>query len=84
MSKNQSTLRDRILEASRNVLFSKGYDSLSMRKIGKDIGVSATSIYLYFKNKDHLVHTIIEESVEELSASIEQGGGTSERNHSQV
>lgn len=73
MSKNQSTLRDRILEASRKVLFSKGYDALSMRKIGKEIGVSATSIYLYFKNKDHLVHTIIEESVEELSASIEKG-----------
>ncbi len=75
MSNNQSSLRDKILEASRNVLFTKGYDALSMRKIGKEIGVSATSIYLYFKNKDHLVHTIIEESVEELSEAIEKGAG---------
>lgn len=71
MSKTEITLRDKILEASRNVLFTKGYDALSMRKIASATDVSATSIYLYFKNKDHLVHTIIEESVEELSAAIE-------------
>lgn len=53
-------------------MFTKGYSSLSMRKIAKEIGVSATSIYLYFENKDHLVHTLIEESVEELSRAIEQ------------
>ncbi len=75
MSQKEFTLRDKILEASRSVLFSKGYDALSMRKIATATGVSATSIYLYFKNKDHLVHTIIEESVEELSETIEFGAG---------
>ena len=73
MSKTEITLREKILEASRRVLFTKGYDALSMRKIASATGVSATSIYLYFKNKDHLVHTIIEESVEELSTAIESG-----------
>lgn len=55
------------------MLFTYGYDALSMRKIASATGVTATSIYLYFKNKDHLVHTIIEESVEELSSAIEKG-----------
>lgn len=64
-------LREKILETSRHLLFTEGYSSLSMRKIGSIIGVSATSIYLYFENKDHLVHTLIEESVEELSSYIE-------------
>ncbi|MEQ9264957.1 MAG: TetR/AcrR family transcriptional regulator [Balneolaceae bacterium] len=64
-------LREKILETSRHLLFTEGYASLSMRKIGNLIGVSATSIYLYFENKDHLVHTLIEESVEELSSCIE-------------
>ncbi len=73
MPKTELTLRDKILDASRNVLFSSGYEALSMRKIATITGVSATSIYLYFKNKDHLVHTIIEESVEELSVAIEKG-----------
>ena len=71
MSNQEITLREKILEASRKVLFTSGYDFLSMRKIATASGVSATSIYLYFKNKDHLVHTIIEESVEELSTAIE-------------
>ena len=72
MSEPEISLRERILETSRKFLFSDGYSSLSMRKIAKEIGVSATSIYLYFENKDHLIHTLIEESVEELSTSIEQ------------
>lgn len=65
-------LRDEILEISRSMLFEDGYKSLSMRKIAKKAGVSATSIYLYFENKDHLLHTLIEESVEDLSRHIEK------------
>ncbi len=64
-------LRDQILEISRHMLFKEGYRSLSMRKIAKQANVTATSIYLYFENKDHLLHTLIEESVEDLSQFIE-------------
>lgn len=73
MSEEEKSLRERILDTSRHLLFTEGYSSLSMRKIAKEVGASATSIYLYFENKDHLVHTLIEESVEELSVFIEQG-----------
>ena len=72
MSEIEISLRDKILDTSRHLLFNKGYTSLSMRSIAKEVGVSATSIYLHFDNKDHLLHTIIEESVEELSTSIEE------------
>jgi AcrR family transcriptional regulator len=72
MSEEELSLRDRILEASRSYLFTDGYSSLSMRKIAGETGVSATSIYLYFENKDHLVHTLIEESVEDLSVALEK------------
>lgn len=64
-------LRDQILDISRHLLFEEGYKSLSMRKIAKHADVTATSIYLYFENKDHLLHTLIEESVENLSRFIE-------------
>lgn len=64
-------LRDQILDISRHLLYEEGYKSLSMRKIAKQANVSATSIYLYFENKDHLLHTLIEESVEDLSRYIE-------------
>ncbi len=72
MDNKEITLRDKILETSRRQLFVEGHKSLSMRGIAKKVGVSATSIYLYFENKDHLLHTLIEESVEDLSSTIEQ------------
>lgn len=67
----ENPLRDQILNISRHMLFKDGYTSLSMRRIAKQANVSATSIYLYFENKDHLLHTLIEESVEDLSRFIE-------------
>ncbi|MFA5670318.1 MAG: TetR/AcrR family transcriptional regulator [Balneolaceae bacterium] len=72
MDKKELNLREKILETSRHLLFTEGHKSLSMRNIAKKVGVSATSIYLYFDNKDALIHTLIEESVEELSSSIER------------
>jgi len=71
MSTEKDSLREKILTTSRHLLFNEGHTSLSMRGIAKKVGVSATSIYLHFDNKDHLLHTLIEESVEELSVSIE-------------
>lgn len=65
-------LRDQILNNSRHILYKDGYKSLSMRKIARKAEVTATSIYLYFENKDHLLHTLIEESVEDLSTHIEE------------
>ena len=38
----------------------------AVRKIAKEIGYSATTIYLHFKNKDQLVHSLIEEGVSRL------------------
>lgn len=72
MDINQLNLRDKILVISRHLLFTKGANALSMRKIANKVGVSATSIYLHFENKNELIHTLIDESINELGASIEQ------------
>lgn len=71
MSQKEESLREKILNTSRHLLYEEGHTALSMRGIAKKVGVTATSIYLHFDNKDHLLHTLIEESVEELSVSIE-------------
>jgi len=72
MNEKDLPLREKILDISRHLLYTDGHTSLSMRGIAKEVGVSATSIYLHFDNKDHLLHTLIEESVEALSVSIEE------------
>ena len=76
MAETELSLREKILETTRRLLFSDGFQAISMRKIAHKIGVSATSIYLHFENKDHLAHTLIEESVEELSTAIERSAAS--------
>ena len=62
----ETDLRRVILDSTRHLLVRDGYKSLSMRKIARDIGYSATSIYLHFENKDALIHTLIEEGMDRL------------------
>src|SRR5690606_31900972 len=59
-------LRRRILDTTRRLLLDEGYASLSMRKIGRAVGFSATSLYLYFENKDALFHALIDEGMAQL------------------
>jgi AcrR family transcriptional regulator len=54
-------LRSATLDATRTLLVRDGYESLSMRKIAAEVGCSVSSIYLYFANKDELVHALIDE-----------------------
>jgi AcrR family transcriptional regulator len=54
-------LRSATLDATRTLLLREGYENLSMRKIAAAVGCSVSSIYLYFANKDELVHALIDE-----------------------
>lgn len=65
-------LRRLILDTTRQLLTSDGYASLSMRRIARQIGYSATSIYLHYENKDQLVHALIDEGVEMLHDLLER------------
>lgn len=59
-----------ILDEARRVLVEQGYTDLSMRKIAAAIGVTPTSIYLYFKNKDALLHALIDEGMSRLHGEL--------------
>lgn len=71
-SSNQG-LQRQILDTARRLLISDGYAHLSMRKIAREIGYSATSIYLHFENKDELVHALIDEGVAQLHSRLLEG-----------
>lgn len=66
------SLREDILEVSRNLLVKDGFGKMSMRKIANRAGVSATSIYLHFQNKDELLLALIETSIAKLSSALEK------------
>lgn len=64
------SLRNEILEVSKDLLVEHGFGKLSMRNIAKRANVTATSIYLHFDNKDDLLLTLIEESIKHLKEEL--------------
>lgn len=59
--REKEELRTRILEAARDILSEEGLDALSMRAIAERIEYSPATIYLYFRDKDDLIRTVVGE-----------------------
>ncbi len=55
-------LRQRIVDAARELFVSEGYENVSMRKIAEKIDYSPTTIYLYFEDKAALLHSVCEKT----------------------
>jgi AcrR family transcriptional regulator len=63
-------LRRAILDTARHLLVEEGYNNLSMRKIARAVGCSATSIYLHFESKDALIHALIDRGMQQLHEAL--------------
>lgn len=59
--RREGDLRTAVLDAARQLLVRDGYRDLSMRDVARAVGCSVSSIYLYFANKDALVHALMDE-----------------------
>jgi len=64
--REREALRQRILEAARQLFRQQDYSSVTLRKIAERIEYSPTTIYLYFKDKHALVMELIAEGFELL------------------
>jgi AcrR family transcriptional regulator len=53
-----SGLKPAILDAARKLCFSEGVDGISARKIARQVGCSATAIYLHYENVDDVLHSL--------------------------
>ncbi|WP_460697377.1 TetR/AcrR family transcriptional regulator [Nocardia thraciensis] len=64
-------LREEILEATRDLMARTGNaDSVSIREVGKIVGVSAPSIYRHFADKETLIDAALAQVFENLDAAI--------------
>ena len=61
-----------ILKAAGNLFSKKGYDSVTMREIAKEAGCSHTTIYLYFKDKEMLLHQLSMPTLNVLHQQLQQ------------
>lgn len=69
-AKPNKELRASILDEARQTLVAEGYRALSMRRIARAVGCTATSIYLHFRDKDDLLHALIHEGLERLHEQL--------------
>lgn len=72
--RQKESLRQEILDAAREILLAKGYAHLSMRRIAESIEYSATTIYLYFKNKEDIIYHLSVEALERQFQVIHAAG----------
>src|SRR5450756_2219867 len=52
--------RERVLQAAIKLADQGGLESLSMRKVGQELGVEAMALYYHFKNKDEVLDNMID------------------------
>ncbi len=60
-----------ILTAAGQLFGERGYDAVTMREIAKAAGCSHTTIYLYFKDKEALLHHLSAGPLDSLQGEME-------------
>jgi TetR/AcrR family tetracycline transcriptional repressor len=53
--------RDRVLRAALDLVDREGVDALTMRRLGRELGVEAMSLYGYVENKQDLIEGVVEQ-----------------------
>lgn len=62
--------REQIVEAATRLADAEGLDALSMRRLGKELGSGATSLYWHIRNKDQLQDLMLDALIGEVSAEV--------------
>jgi TetR/AcrR family fatty acid metabolism transcriptional regulator len=60
--------REAILRAAISVFANKGFFNSKVADVAKAAGVADGTVYLYFKNKDDILHSIFDRAMEEFIA----------------
>jgi AcrR family transcriptional regulator len=70
--RSQAPLRDQIRDAARDLFAREGYESVSMRRIGSEIGCSPMAIYRHYENKEELLLSICEETFNRMIQLLDE------------
>jgi AcrR family transcriptional regulator len=62
--------RERVLHAALRLADQGGIESLSMRKLGQELGVEAMAVYYHFANKDQVLDGIVDLVFEEIELPV--------------
>lgn len=65
-------LSDQIRDTARDLFAREGYESVSMRRIGAEIGCSPMAIYRHYENKEELLLSICEETFSRMIQLLDE------------
>src|SRR4029453_9178029 len=65
--------RDRIIETALRVMDDEGLEAVTMRRIGRELGVGARSPYNHVENKDDLLEGVPERAMNEFEFPASTG-----------
>lgn len=68
--KRKEISRESILKAAKDLFLKNGYRATSIRNIATEVGISPTTIYLYYKDKAEIMHALHQEGFKILSAQF--------------
>ncbi len=70
-ARHKEELRQRILEAAREIIMREGFEALTMRKIAERVEYSPAAIYLHFRDRDEIAKQLSREGFAELFRALE-------------
>ncbi len=73
MRNKDDSKKDAIFEATIQLLNEIGFGKISMSKIGKRAGVSSSTIYVYFENKEDMLKKVYFEVKKKLITAMSHG-----------
>jgi AcrR family transcriptional regulator len=62
--------RERVLQTALRLADQGGLESLSMRKLGQELGVEAMALYYHFANKDEIVDGVVDLVFSEIDRPV--------------
>ena len=74
-------LKQACLQAAREVIALSGVESLSMREVARQLGVSHQAPYRHFESRDHLLAEVIKICFIDFANFLDQRGPAQDSNH---
>lgn len=72
MKKKDNTKEAKILDATAAIILSEGASAVSTTKVAKKVGIAQSNIYIYFKDKDDLLKSVLKREQQKITIA----GGT--------
>jgi AcrR family transcriptional regulator len=72
-ARREPLTRERVIEAALGVMDSEGLDAVTMRRIGRELGVEAMSLYNHVADKDDVLTGIVEHVMTEFDPPASRG-----------